>query len=109
MVMFGELMLDVVLNIVLSLINVKNIVLVVIMLNVISSNMLGGSGYDGNGSGNLNVSDFWGNYVGWMLIVGMGLFSLGVVKVDLVILNLNMIKGNVDNVNIVVLIVLSLN
>lgn len=105
----GELTLDAVPNIALSSTNVKNIASAATTLNATSSNTSGGSGYDGNGSGNLNVSDFRGNHAGWTLTVGMGPFSSGAAKVDSATLNLNMTKGNADNANTAAPTALSLN
>ncbi|WEE34855.1 WxL domain-containing protein [Lactiplantibacillus paraplantarum] len=96
-VMPGELTLDAVPNIALGSTNVKDIASAGAALNATSANTSGGNGYDGNGSGNLNVSDYRGNHAGWTLTVGMGPFSSGPATIDSATLNLNMSKGTVDN------------
>lgn len=96
-VMPGELTLDAVPNIALGSTNVKDIASASTTLNATSGNTSGGAGYDGNGSGSLDVSDYRGNHAGWTLTVGMGPFSSGPAKVDTATLNLNMAKSSVDN------------
>ncbi|AUI78391.1 MULTISPECIES: WxL domain-containing protein [Lactiplantibacillus] len=96
-VMPGELTLNAVPNIALGSTNVKNIASGPTTLNATSGNTSGGAGYDGNGRGNLNISDYRGNHAGWSLTVGMGPFSAGAATIDTATLNLNMTKGTVDN------------
>ncbi|WP_048000006.1 WxL domain-containing protein [Lactiplantibacillus herbarum] len=96
-VMPGDLTLNAVPNLLLSNTNVKNIATGDTTLNVTSDNTAGGAGYDGNGSGNLNVSDYRGDHAGWALTVGMGPFTASSATIDSATLNLNMAKGAVDN------------
>jgi len=96
-VMPGDLTLNAVPNLLLSNTNVKNIATGDTALNVTSDNTSGGAGYDGNGTGALNVSDYRGDHAGWALTVGMGPFTASSATIDSATLNLNMTKGAVDN------------
>lgn len=93
----GDLTLNAVPNLLLSNTNVKNIGTSDTTLNATEGNTSGGEGYDGNGTANLNVSDYRGSHAGWSLTVGMGPFTSGAATIDNATLNLNMTKGAVDN------------
>ncbi|MFB9769414.1 WxL domain-containing protein [Lactiplantibacillus modestisalitolerans] len=94
----GALTLNAVPNILLNNTGVENIASQDTSLTAATGNTSGGSGYDGNGTGSLSVSDYRGNHAGWSLTVGLGNFTAADSStVTSAVLNLNATKGTVDN------------
>jgi hypothetical protein len=71
----GPLTLNAVPNIQLGSIGVKSIATGSSSLPLVTGSTTGGTGYDGNGTDSLNVTDYRGNHAGWALTVGMGPFT----------------------------------
>lgn len=93
----GTLTLNQVPNVVLENTSVKSIATGNADLTVTNNAPTGGTAYDGNNTGTLNVTDYRGDSAGWSLTVGMGPFTSGTSTVTDATLTLDQTTGALDN------------
>lgn len=93
----GMLTLNAVPNVLLSNSSVKSIATADSTLDLASGSTTGGTAYDGNNAGNLNITDYRGDHAGWALTVGMGPFTSGTSTISSATLNLDSTAGTLDN------------
>lgn len=93
----GPLSLNQVPNISLGSTSVKSIVSGDTVLPVVSGSTGSGTGFDGNSTGELNVTDYRGDHAGWSLNVGLGPFTMGTATIANASLALNEAPATLDN------------
>ncbi|NLR09120.1 MULTISPECIES: WxL domain-containing protein [Lactobacillaceae] len=93
----GMLTLNAVPNVLLNSSSVKTIASSDATLTSNTGATTGGTAYDGNNTGALNVTDYRGDHSGWNLTVGMGPFTSGTSTVNTATLDLDMTPGTMDN------------
>ncbi|UIF29849.1 WxL domain-containing protein [Levilactobacillus brevis] len=93
----GMLTLNAVPNVFLGSTTVKDVATDGAKLPIATGSTTGGTGYDGNNTGALNVTDYRGDHAGWSLTVGMGPFTSGTSTVDSATLALDFTPEAMDN------------
>ncbi len=95
----GMLTLNAVPNLLLSNASISGLTSGTSTLKLAAGSTTGGEGYDGNNTGNLNITDYRGSHAGWSLTVGMGPFTslTGSETISDTTLNLSMTPENMAN------------
>lgn len=93
----GPLSLNQVPNIVFGSVSVKDVASADTSAPLSTGTPTGGTGYDGNNNGTLNVTDYRGDHDGWSLTVGMSPFTSGANSITNAQLTLDETAGTLDN------------
>lgn len=93
----GPLSLNQVPNIVFGSVSVKDVSSANTNIPISTGAPTGGTGFDGNNNGALNITDYRGNHDGWSLTVGMSPFTSGANNITEAQLTLDETAGTLDN------------